>query len=321
MPELDTVRAARQPAISSLLSLAASGHGTVLSLKFPYQTQPLPRPGTSAMDAALNRVDKVLDAVLGTVDILVIGNEPFLETRDQDRATLLNPFYEAVAAHVITERERRRGGGRRTRLYMGALNHLEHPDWRTPAVDAWLAHVKATPEIEGVDIHPHVAAIEHASAYTEYVLPRIRAEQRFLATEFSLVQWWKQHWSDPVPAIYADQYGVARGTPVWQEVRDAAATPVTEQRWRDLLTHTTWFASRTRYLTNQVTRFRATGRLAVATYGTLQQPAMVRDLGPAKTPWLLNSLYTNLVVQPSADGRMAHNPAYFDAFRALQDGS
>lgn len=316
-PDLDSVQATRQPTIDTLLSLAAAGYGTVLSLKFPYQDKPLPRPGSTAMDAELARVEKALDAVLGKVDLLVIGNEPFLETRQQDRAELLNPFYEAVAAHVIAERGKRCGADCRTRLYMGALNRLEDPAWRTPAVDGWLAHVKATPEIEGVDLHPHVAAIEQAKAYTDYALPRIRPEQRFLATEFSLVHWWKQHWSDPVPAAYASHYGVPADTVMWQAVRDAAAKPVPQRQWRDLLMNSPWFATRQDYLTNQVRQFRATGRLAVATYGALQQPAMVRDIGPDKTPWLLNSLYTNRVAQPSANGTPAHNPAFFEEFRAL----
>ncbi|MFC9426515.1 hypothetical protein [Streptomyces sp. NPDC056987] len=85
--------------------------------------------------------------------------------------------------------------------------------------------------------------------------------------------------------------------------------------------NSSWFASRQNYLTRQVRQLRATGRLAVATYGTLQQPAMVRDIGPTKAPWLLNSLYTHLVARPSANGDTAHNPAFFDAFRALQSPS
>ncbi|MFD7815785.1 hypothetical protein ACFV6E_23095 [Streptomyces sp. NPDC059785] len=48
---------------------------------------------------------------------------------------------------------------------------------------------------------------------------------------------------------------------------------------------------------------------------------MVSDIGPTKTPWLLNSLCTNLVAQPSAYGATAHHPTFFDAFRTLQDTS
>nr|WP_206314863.1 hypothetical protein [Streptomyces coryli] len=317
-PRLDSVAAPEQPAIKSLLSFAAAGYRTVLSLKFPYQDQPLPQPGTSAMDTELARVDKALAAVLEKVDILIIGNEPFLETRAEDRAGRLNPFYKAVTAHVIAERARRCGADCSTRLYMGALNRLEKPEWRTPAVESWLAHVKDTPQLDGVDLHPHVAAIEHAQQYTDYALPRIRGDQRFLATEFSLVHWWKEHWTDPVPGVYATRYGVPAGTAFWEEVRKAAANPFPQARWRDLLMESTWFASRQDWLTRQVRQFRATGRLAVATYGTLQGPAMTSDLGPDKMPWLLNSLYANLVAQRSADGSLAHNPAFYEDFRALQ---
>lgn len=314
---LRSADASRQPAIEALPAFSRSGYRTVLSLKFPYQRRALPRPGSGEMDAELARVDRALDAVLNTVDILVIGNEPFLETRQEDRQARLNPFYRAVATHVIAERARRFGSGCRTRLYMGALNRLEDPARRTAAVADWLAYVRATPEIEGVDIHPHVSSIEDATAYTDYVLPRIRARQRFLATEFSLVHWWKRHLTDRVPAAYARRYGVPAATPVWRELRTAAAHPVPQRRWHDLLMESPWFATRTDYLTNQVRRFRGTGRLAVAAYGALQQPPMVHDIGPAKTPWLLNSLYANLVARPSANGEMAHNPAFFTEFRAL----
>ncbi|MFI5806650.1 hypothetical protein [Streptomyces sp. NPDC051561] len=319
MSDLDSVQASLHPAVRTLLAFAGSGYHTVLSLKFPYQKRPLPQPGTGPMVAELARIDRVLDAVLDKVGILVIDNEPFLETRDLDRAALLNPFYQAVTAHVIAERTKRYGSDCRTHLYLGALNRLHDPAWRTPAVDGWLDHVRNSPEIDGVDIHPHVASIEQAKTFTDYVLPRIRPDQRFLATEFSLVHWWKQHWCDPVPAGYADRYHVPATTPTWQEVRDAAAHPVPRQQWHDLLMNSPWFTSHQDYLTTQVQQFRATGRLTVPTYGSVQGPAMTRDIGPKKTPWLLNSLYANRTARPSPDGRMAHNPAFYDDFRTLQD--
>ncbi|MFJ8148670.1 hypothetical protein ACIQ6R_26980 [Streptomyces sp. NPDC096048] len=318
MPQLDTLQARDQRAIRALLSFAESGYGTVLSLKFPYRGRVLPQPGTSAMHAELARLDKFLEVALGKIDILIIGNEPFIEARVEDHAARLNPFYRAVAAHVIAERNRRRGAGCRTQLYMGALNRLDDPAWRTPAVDDWLAYVRSTPAIAGVDIHPHVVAIERAKVFTDYVLPRIRPRQRFLVTEFSLVHWWTQHWSDPVPVVYASRYRVPTGTMVWEAIRDAAAAPVSQQRWTDLLMNSPWFASRHDYLTNQVPQFRATGRLAVATYGSVQQPAIVRDIGPTKMPWLLNSLYANRVARPPQDSIAAHNPAFYEDFRALQ---
>ncbi|MFF9479812.1 hypothetical protein [Streptomyces sp. NPDC014733] len=319
MPEVEDGHADRQRGIAALLAASHAGRGTVLSLKFPFTGRPLPAPGSAAMDTELNRVDQVLDATLGTVDILGIGNEPFLETRaDDQRRGRFNAFYEALARHIVERREQRFPDGCRTRLYMGALNHLEDPATHDAAHARWLAFVHDTHEIEGVDLHPHVAAFEDTEAYLTYVLPRIRPDQRFLATEFSLVRLWKQHLKDRVPASFARSRGVPAGTPVWQALRDAAAHPLPRADWERLLLDSPWFGSHRHFLTRQVQRFRATGRLAVAAYGLAQGPAMVHDIGPASTPWLLNSVYSNLTVRPSADGTPAPSPVWYDEFRALQ---
>lgn len=154
MPEVKE-DAAQQRAVKKLLDAERRGYRTVLSLKFPYNDRPLPRPDSPAMTAELDRVDKVLHAVLDTVDVLAIGNEPFIESVQADRDSgALNAFYEKVTAHVIAYRKAHFPKGCRTRLYMGALNFLDQPDKRTKATDRWLAHARATPEIEGADIHP-----------------------------------------------------------------------------------------------------------------------------------------------------------------------
>ena len=116
MPDADHGAVASQPVIRTLLAAHARGYRTVLSLKFPYSSQPVPIPGSPAMATALRRLTAVLAAVMGTVDILVVGNEPFIECRAQDRAGRLNVFYETVARHVISYRERQGAPNRTTRL-------------------------------------------------------------------------------------------------------------------------------------------------------------------------------------------------------------
>ncbi|MEU3708854.1 hypothetical protein [Streptomyces catenulae] len=319
MPEVRDGHADRQRGIAALLAAGRAGYGTVLSLKFPFTRRPLPAPGSAAMDTELNRVDQVLDATLGTVDILGIGNEPFLESRADDRRRgRFNAFYEALARHIVERRRKRFPDGCRTRLYMGALNDLENPATHDAAHARWLTFVHDTHEIEGVDIHPHVAAIEDTEAFLRYVLPRLRPEQRFLATEFSLVRLWKRHLKDRVPASFAHSRGIPADTPVWRALRDAAAHPLPQADWQRLLLDSAWFGPHRNFLTHQMQRFRATGRLTVAAYGVVQGPVMVHDFGPTSQPWLLNSVYSNLTAQPSADGTPAPNPAWYDEFRALQ---
>jgi hypothetical protein len=317
--EGDQGNPAQQPAVATLLTAAGQGYRTVLSLKFPFTSRPLPSPGSSAMAALLTRVDAVLHAVMGTADILTIGNEPFLETVPAERNSTLNAFYERLAAHVIAYRAEQCGQSCKTRLYMGALNRLGDPAQHTPATERWMTYARDTPAIDGVDIHPHVANVEATGDYLDYVLPRLRTNQAFLATEFSLVHHWDQHMADTVSTEFATRYGMPRDMQVWQVIAEAIRNPFPQQKWNDFLSVSPWFESRKTYLTNQTRMFRATGKLAVATYAGVQIQSMAADFGPDKKPWILNPVYANRTVRPGADGTIGRNHAWFEAFRALQN--
>jgi len=254
------------------------------------------------------------------VDILVIGNEPFIESRPVDRNGALNAFYEAVAEHVIAYRESHCGDGCSTRLYMGALNRLDLPDRRTPAAERWMTFTRHTPELEGVDIHPHVPSQEAIQPFLDYILPRMRPDQKFLVTEFSLVWHWKAHLEDVISPDFAQRYGFAPDTLVWEVIRAAIEQPFPQQQWDDFLASSPWFESQKHFLRDQVERFRDTGRLAFASYGFRQDALMVQNFGPEKTPWLLNSVFAPYTVQPADNGLAGQGYTWIDDFSALQRG-
>lgn len=319
MPDADHGAVAGQPVIRTLLAAGARGYRTVLSLKFPYFTEPVPTPGSPAMATALRRLADALPVVMGKVDILVVGNEPFIECLANDRDTnQLNVFYETMARHVIAYREQNGSPNRKTTLYMGALNHLDLPAWRTAATDRWMAYVRGTPALDGVDIHPHLPDVAAGQAYLDYILPRLRSDQTFLATEFSLVLFWRKHPRDPVSREFTARYGLPSGTLVWQVIKDAIQHPFSQQKWNDFLSMSPWFANNRDFLRDQVEKFRATGRLAVATYGVTQDAAMVSHFGPDSTPWLLDSLFCPYTVQSGAHGLPGRTLPWTEEFRALQ---
>ncbi|MFD7922367.1 hypothetical protein ACFV3R_24475 [Streptomyces sp. NPDC059740] len=320
------LRAAEDPgalqhrALATLLKVSQHGFGTVLTLKLPHNDRAFPAPDSPETEKVLARVDKVLDAVMGKVNILVVGNEPFIESRKKDWNGPLGDFYEAVARHVLAYRSRHSGSTSRTRVYMGALNHLDQPEWRGRGAERWMDFARRTDGIEGVDIHPHVQSIEQAGKYLDFVLPRLGHGQKFLVTEFSLVQLWQQHMTDPIPHRFAERYRMDADTRVWQAIRQAIDHPWPQQQWQDLLAMSPWYASHRHYLRDQVDRFRATDRLAVATYGVAQGAAMTKDFGPHKQPWLLNSLYANRTARPAeaSSATPARNPGWAGDFRSLQ---
>jgi hypothetical protein len=317
MPWTDEGDPAGHFAVRAVQEAGHRGYGTVLSLKFPFADQEIPAPGSPAMATELTRLDKLLPLVVGEVDILAIGNEPFIETRPVDRNERLNAFYETVARHVIDYRRSHCGERCPTRLFMGALNRLDLPDRHTPAAERWMTFVRETPELEGVDIHPHVPSVAAIEPFLDYILPRMRPEQKFLVTEFSLVWWWKAHLEDTIPAGFAQQYGYSPDTLVWQVIRAATEQPFPQQKWNDFLSASPWYESQKDFLREQMERFRATGRLAFASYGFRQDTLMVRDFSPASTPWLLNSVFAPYTVQPGRNGLTGQGYSLLDDFRAV----
>ena len=314
MGETGTGSVADQPGMRKLLDAADRGYGTVLTLKFQYRNQPLPAPGSAVMRTPLAELQKVLAVVLGRVDIVVIGNEPFYETTEADRRSpRINAFYEALAQYAIA----RRGSGR-TQLYMGALTGIDDARNQTPQTDRWVRFAARTTGLAGVDIHPHVASMADANKYVDYVLARLRPGQRFLATEFSLVKPWKQHMKDPVDPGFASRHGIPRGTPVWQVLKGATQDRFSQEEWNDFLATASWLQAHRDYLTQQIAAFRATGRLAVAGYGITQDQGAAADFNPQKTPWVLNSLFCPRTVRDGRDGLPGENPIWLPEFRAAQ---
>jgi hypothetical protein len=319
MSDADQGNPATQTGFAKLLQAAAHGYGTVLTMKFQYQNKPIPTPGSPAMKTALAQLDKVLAAAMGKVDILTVGNEPFFETSKTDRQSpRINAFYEALALHTAQYRQAHFGANCKTKIYMGSLTALDRPGAQTAQTRRWMTFTAHTPAIAGVDIHPHVPSMAAAQKYLDYVLPFLRNDQKFLATEFSLVQLWKQHMSDPVNPAFASRHGIAPGTPVWQVIRKATQHPLDEQEWNDFLLSNSWFAANKNFLTDQMGRFRSTGKLAVAGYGITQDVAMSKNFGPQKTPWVLNSLFCPNVCKPEPSGLPGRNRTWCGEFRALQ---
>lgn len=317
MPQIDPADAGSHIAIRTSLDAEQRGFPVILTLKWPMKRSGIPTVGSQAFARAEAKLDAVLPLVMGKVAIIEIGNEPFIEAARTEWDHRLNDFYEAMAHRIIDYRAQHCAPNCKTRLFMGALNNLEYEKWKTPATARWLEFARETKEIDGVDIHPHVHTLKQAKAFIDYVLPRLRPDQTFLATEFSLVHHWKQHLGDRVPASFARTYHVAPKTLVWQEIAAAITKPVPQREWNDFLMASPWFATRCHYLARQMAMFRDTGRLAVATYGFKQGRSMTHHFDADSTPWLLNSVIAGRTVQPHADGTAGTNPCWFDDFRQL----
>ncbi|MFC0430842.1 hypothetical protein [Kutzneria buriramensis] len=318
MQNADRGNVADQPGMQKLTTAVEQGYGTVLNLSFPYDNG-VPTSGSGAMQVALRRLEKVLAVVMGKVDVLVIGNEPFFESSRQDRATpVINEFYETLAQHTVQYRQQHPEAGK-TQIYMGALTSLESlPAAEVAQINRWLDFAKNTPAIAGTDCHPHVASLTDAQRYPSYILPRLRPDQKFLATEFSLVRLYAKHLKDPVSTTFADRYGIPPGTLVWQVGASATQRPFPQAEWNDFLTSSPWFENNKNFMSDTMAYFRDTGRCAMAGWGLFQDAGGAKNVGPDTLPWVFNTMFCPYTCQPGVDGLPGRNVTWAAEFRSLQ---
>jgi hypothetical protein len=308
------------PGLRKLLRARQAGFKVILSLKWKYKDLDFPHLGSAAQAAEIRRLRALLPAVMGNVDILVVGNEPFVECRQDQTDERLNAFYETLADEVIAWRRAQPPGSpaATTRLFMGALNRLDLPAKQTPAAQRMLSFIASRPELEGVDLHLHMPTIEGNRAMLDYALARLRPEQTFLATEFSLIWHWKRHMGDAVSDHYRSTYGLPPGTKVIDVIGDAILQPMPYDQWLDFLQHEPWYTNRRNYLSNVVNLYRSTGRLAVATYSMSPMRMRKQPLQMGDNPWMLNGLLVPPTVQAKPDGSKYENYPWAEQFRQLQ---
>lgn len=319
MHRLGSDAPAEQANLRGLETAIRTGHKTILSLKWDYRQQAFPEPGSAGMARELAVLNRLLPEVMGKVDMLVIGNEPFIEARrDQADTPDLNLFYETMARAVIDYRRLECGPSCKTTLYMGALNRLDLPAWRTPAVERMLRYTRETPEIAGIDLHAHLPGIDANRSMLDYVLPKLRPEQKFLVTEFSVVPVWRRHLQDRIGPAFAARYQLPPDLLVYQLIDRALQAPVPFGEWRDFLRSSPWFMAHRDDMVDAYKLYRATGRLAVVNHGIEQNWTAGRHFGKADVPWVLNGLYASSTVQPEPGGASHFNFPWAEQFRAIQ---
>jgi len=145
------------------------GYKTIVNIKFNFEDEKLyPFPTTeAAINTELAGLNSLLTAIYPDSDILVIGNEPFIETPLQYRNVVtpvgqgisvipvspLVTFYMAAAQKVKAFQDTQT---LKVPLYLGAYDSI----WGSEPWQSWaqplLQFTKDTPWLMGADLHLHV---------------------------------------------------------------------------------------------------------------------------------------------------------------------
>ncbi len=305
--------------LQKYLTLKDNGYQTILNIKWDFKNNnlSLPSPDTPEILGYFRFLRKILDQVWDETDLLVVGNEPFIETPVDERDERLVLFYEQVAKVVHQYGENH---DKNLPIFLGAINNLHVKTLRTDAAIKLLKLVKETSWIAGIDLHIHHGAIEQITENLDYVSRRIRNDQKILVSEFSLMRHFKSKLTEKIPLSFAQKYGRDVDEKNFQFIDYALKNPVSRTQWVDFLSSSYWFENRKHYLANAYDRLSNYPQFYVATYAFRQSFPYNQDFTAQTLPFVLNGLYANRTVELNpSDGRIQFNYAFIQDFRKIQN--
>ena len=293
------------PRIVEYLKLKDRGYKTVLNLKFNFITRPYPAINSTDWSKYIGFIDQILSRVIGKTDVIVVGNEPFIESPISAWNEPLNSFYKAAAARVnqyfISQNINKP-------IFVGSFDNLYQSDHQGVAgIDNLMAWCKATPWIAGIDLHIHHSSNPEITTALNYVDNKIRDNQKIIITEYSLMKWWLTNITldlspDFVTAaaasstdrIYPPPAGI---TKCWQYVDYALKNPRPLEEWNAFNQYTPWLETRKDYICNSYKIFKSYPKFWFSTYAMRQSYPLNTDFTATTDPWVLNGLFVNRSVE------------------------
>ncbi len=301
--------------VSAFRDLKAAGFNTIVTIKFNYSGVSIPKT-PEGYDRALSGLEDFLDRVYPCADIIVSGNEPFIESKKDERNETVINFYKEVTSRIHDYIMRQ---DREIPLFVGAINSVSDPVfWEDYHERDFVEYAAETPWIAGVDIHIHHLTMDQLDTSMKYVSDILRDDQKIIATEFSAVKYWRSHTSDPMPELMAEKYGFDPSWHVYDYINYAVNNrdKVTREQWEDFLGSCDWYVKRQDYLLDAYGHFMDYDKFYLATYGTYI--FFSGEFGPNSEAWLFNPLFATSTVQRDPDGRYQPNFKMLENFQLIQ---
>jgi hypothetical protein len=302
-------------------ALKAKGYKTVLSLKFDFKKNGFPAVNSTDWTNYLNFIQPLLAKVMANTDVLVVGNEPFIEADEATWNEPLNTFYKAACERANTYFVL---NSIKKPMFLGALNRLDETARQTdPGHVNFLAFVKATPYLAGVDVHSHHSAVEQLTSVLNFAKSKIRDDQKILVTEFSLMQYWRNNNTVAIaPAFIAAANASATDkifpppagvTLNYQYIDYALKNPRTAEEWYAFCQNSPYIETRKNYLCAAYNIMKNAGNVYLSFYALRQSYPLNTDFTATTDPWVMNGLFMNRSVE-LLNGRSQKSYSFLDLF-------
>ena len=301
------------PKIKNYLQLKSKGYKTILNIKWNYSSKSFPAANSQEMTKIKNFLTELYDVVWAKTDIIVVGNEPFIESKKNERNNKLVTFYKNMAKATNAYKN---NNNRKIPIYVGSINNLWQKSAQTKATKDLLAFAKNSSFIAGVDLHIHHNAMSDIDGAMRFVNSRIRDNQKIIITEYSLMKYFKSKLNLNITPSFASKYGYSANLKVYQYIDKCLKNSVTRPEWVDFFKMNGWYKSKERYVRDSYNKFKSYEKFHIATYALRQSYPFNKDFTANTDPWVLNGIYVNRTVVPNpSNGQTQFNYKFIDDFK------
>lgn len=295
-----------------------AGYRVAFGFRFDFRAndERIPLPNSQREREVFDAIGAVLARVGGHLDIFTLGNEPDLETLDQDM--VYQDAYQGIPLVVFTKRlldevvepfYDRRPQFFRPKIYGGSTpKPFNTTIQNNQAVLGLMQMTQDDDRIAGYDLHFHITNFDEVDRGFEFVRSII-PDKPFLVTEFSMVHLYKQYISEPLNATeagaaFAAEYGYDPTWKAYQWYTAVNSNKVTPEEFGAFFDSREWFIDG--YLNYYREKFNEYG-VYLATFPLIQQSAPL-VINPTSPMWFINPVYMQVSLVRQEDGQLSANP-------------
>ncbi|UOE47454.1 hypothetical protein MTO98_23895 [Mucilaginibacter sp. SMC90] len=309
--------------LAKVIEAKKAGYKVAFGFRWDFKKYNLniPAPGSEEEKKYFATVTAILTRVGGYIDILKLGNEPNLETKNDDLNlnkegyVPLVKFTERLLTEVALPFYNAHPQYRKPDIYVGSLPALfESKQQNTPGVTGLIKLAQENNDIAGLAVHLHIADTLQIAGALDFVRS-IMPLKPIIVPEFSMFRLYNQHVAEPIgdnPAgrAFLQKYHYADTLHLYQWYSIANTKKVSSTEWAELFGTRKWF---TPHVMETYYRYFQKYGVVLATYGYLSQSAPA-NVGPNTAVWFVNPIFACKSLIPDANGDCAANPLWYTDF-------
>lgn len=320
------LKVAQDPANQKMLEAGQKGYKIIYGFRwdFKMRNQRIPSPGSLEEQKVFAVEKQILEQLGPYINIFTLGNEPNLETMEEDMHPDANGkiplvvFMQRQLEEVVLPYFKAHPERSMPQIFLGSLPALfEKKQQELPSNIAMLKLCENDSRIAGFALHLHIAEFQQAEEALRFARKFV-PKKPFIVTEFSLHRLFLAHRTDllgdsEAGETFCTRYQRDPKMTFYQWCGIANTSGVSSAEWADCFASRSWFPQH--YLQQYYALFQKYG-VEIATFPLFQQSAP-KNMNADSPMWFINPIFCQISLKKQADGSISKNPLSFDDFVEL----